>query len=131
MRRRRAEVGAKTTILGFYGLLPNVQLVVQDLKRPVDRLTFMLICAASDGGRFKVRPQLINPRGESAVMEGLPGELDVVLPANSKRQLLVITMTPLLFPGPGVYAFGLVVDPKQVYRENFDVIQGAVAAVPA
>ena len=124
----RPELAGKSTILGFYGLLPNVQLVVQDLKRPIDRLTFMLICEGSSAGKFMVRPQLLNAAGQAAVMEAIPKDMEVSLPGSAKRQLLVFTLSPLQFQGTGKYAFSLIVDSKEVYRDYFEVIQGTVVA---
>ncbi len=119
----RPEIAGKSTIIGFYGLLPEVELSVGDLTKPIDRLAFMLICSAGGSGTYEIVPQLLNPRGKEV---GKPSDpVTLTVPEIPGKRMFVFAFSALQFDGAGDYTFVLRVDRHALYSGKFHVRQGA------
>lgn len=118
----RQEVNRKTTILGFYGITPNVGILVRAFDQPIGRLAFVLLTEEiKEAGKFKLTPRLLRPDGEPLV--DLPA-LETEIAAPSFRTQLGFGFGSVKLPGPGIYSLVLLVDEKEHYRTSFSVEQG-------
>jgi hypothetical protein len=109
-------MGNKLTLLGFFGVLPGVQLLIADLSLP-SRLLFLFGVSGVDGP-FTAACQVVDPEGEIHFESAVSGEFDA-----TKRAILGTG-----FVGPlkreGDFRVLLLVDEKSIYESAFDVRQG-------
>jgi len=117
----RPEIGGKATILGFYGLIPGVEIKVRDLAQPIGPICFLIYCEPGTGN-FSVLPQLITAEGSILVAPDKPG--DISLNDPTKRAGLAFGFGPLVFPKAGTYSFVLRVQGQEHFRAPFKVELG-------
>lgn len=117
----RPEAGAKASILGFYGIIPGVEILVRDLKQPVGPLCFVMICDPG-GGNYSVTPQLVTSDGSVLVSPEKPGELSIV--ESTKTSLIAFGFGPLVFPKAGTYSFVLRIQGQETFRAPFKIELG-------
>lgn len=110
------------TLLGCYGITPDVVILVKDFGLPIRRLTFYLLGTKGEGS-FKVSTKFLNEVGD-VIFGGPEATMDVAFPGETKRFNMVATFDQLRFPGPGKYEFILLVDGQEHYRAKFEVDQG-------
>lgn len=116
----RPEMSNKLTILGFYGIVPNVVIRILDFKLPFDRLRFLFMAEGGDGS-FKVAFRLLNQKQE-AIFTSDP--LSVKAPSGMRYTNLAMGVDRFLFPGSGSYKVVVSFDGKDVYEAPFTVEQG-------
>jgi len=118
----RPELGGKSTILGFYGIAPNVDIRVPDVRLPIGGLTFFFVGGGGEGsGTLTLE-----------VKESLSGNLVIKVPsqlvniAHAERTVFPFVLTGLLlFPHAGRYMIRLLKDGNQIFRDTFLFSQGA------
>ena len=113
----RQEVTGKSLLLGFFGVAPDVEIVISGGQLFVERLAFMIMLApgAVDA---QVSFQIADDAGK-AVLQVAP-EL-VQLGEAGRRSSLLVQTRGLLFPQEGEYQFFVVVDGLAHYRTTFVV----------
>jgi len=122
----RPEVQGKSSILGFYGVAPNVNLVIQDPAKRVERLSFLLICEPGEGDH-KVSVRIENPRGEPILTTP---EADFSFPPAPQPVNLIIAIAPVLFPMVGRHRFVLFVRGNEQFHTFFDIQQAVLTKNP-
>jgi hypothetical protein len=119
----RQEVLGKWTLLGFFGVAPNVRVGIADFRQPI---TLCFVFAGDQYvGKVRVSVRVLSPSGAdvpggmSAEGEFLPGRLTSAffLPFQA------------VVPGQGQYTAVLTFNGQDIYRTTFEIIQGDVAAM--
>lgn len=118
----RPEPDYKLNILGFFGVTPDVAVLVEDLGQSVlqSPLLFLLGTGPTgEGGVYdKLDQVILNPDG--SVLIALPVTQPINLKANIPRAALGFQFTPG-FKYEGVHTFQLLLDGEVIYRTSFDV----------
>lgn len=122
----RPEVMGKSSILGFYGITPNVNLSIQDFAKPIERLSFLLICEPGDG-EHKVSVRIEGPKGEPVFTTP---EADFSFPPSPQPVNLVIAIAVILFSTVGRHEFVLLVRGSEKFRTSFDIQQANLTKHP-
>ncbi len=114
----RSEQRNLITLLGFYGVMPYVELAVQNFTGPV-RLAFLLV-GGPGSGSFNVSVRLVAPDGVPlSTPPSFPWNIDSTKP----RSNLGFGMIGMVLPQAGMYTFELLVEGegRPVYTNNFTV----------
>jgi len=122
----RIEGLGKSSILGFYGITPNVNLAIQDLTKPVERLSFLLICESGEGNH-KVSVKIEGPRGERILATP---EADFSFPSTLQPVNIVIAFPPVQFPTVGQHRFVLLVQGIEQFHTTLEIQQGGLSNIP-
>lgn len=122
----RPEVRGKFTILGLYGVAPDVQIRLKELGKRIERLSFQLLGTTPDETRkYLVKPEVVGPDGEVIQPpKDAPGFEFEVKKAEAGQFALSLTLPQVLFTREGTHAFVLKVDGEEHYRAEFSVAQG-------
>jgi len=119
----RQEVGRKQTLLGFFGVLPNVSILVPDFDKPIPRLCLLFITDPADG-KFHIESEIVDESGKRVIH--LPAaEIAMRARKVSKRVNLGLTVQFPQFSGPGLHELRLIADGEIVYRSSFEVGKGS------
>jgi hypothetical protein len=114
----RAEQGNKLTILGLYGISPDVDIIFGKLGTPT-RIMFLTVAARGEDHAYVVLPQVVNDKGE-VLAKGKPIELVIVKGANA---MFGFGFFPIAFPKEGLYFFELSFNGEST-RFSFRVREG-------
>lgn len=112
----RQEAGNKLTLLGFFGVLPGVQIIVTDRNAPT-RLLF-LFGARGEAGPQAVTCMIVAPNGRVHFDQQLRAEFD----ANGRAIMGAGVVGPLLQEGD--FRLSFLVDNAPIYEADFNVRQG-------
>jgi hypothetical protein len=115
----RQEVGNKLTILGFYGLLPDVHVHQSPWGVPVV-LTFLLgVGRNEEGGKYTLAAKVLAP-DRSILVETPPGE--ILVPRNKGEQgYFALGFSTITFQQPGQYTFVVDINGDRTYESSFSV----------
>jgi len=113
----RRERNNLSSILGFYGITPDVDIIVQRLGAPLGRLSFLLICGEG-GGHYRLAFRIISPTNETLI-DAPP--LDAEIRGNSPRYNLGLGINAIRFTAAGIYTMRLFTDNALVYETTFRV----------
>ena len=116
----RPEQNNKLSILGFFGISPTAQILVGDITKPIQQLTFMLITGKGEG-TFRVSFELKDEKGKALLTTP---ESEFKLPTPAQRNNWMIGLHLPAFQEEGFYYFVLRVDGKESYKAKFEVKQG-------
>lgn len=116
----RGELNGKLTILGFFGVCPNVDVQLSRMDQPAV-LTFLVTGPPGDGD-FAITFAVIDEADGRVVAE--TAELPFVARPNAVTNLAPTLM--LTFGRPGMYALRCVVNGAPHYRASFKVSQSAI-----
>ena len=117
----REERFRKLTILGLYGITPHVQIVIQDITKPLGPLTFILFGSGGEG-KYRTRPRIVSEQGEELI-QAPPIEIDIE-PRPSGSQNLILHIQMVRFPREGLYRFIVEADGESQYETTFLVRPG-------
>lgn len=120
----REERRGLISLLGFYGLTPDVDVLVQNFAAPgVMRVTFVFVGSGGEG-HFTMSLRLFKPDGVVLFESPGPGlPLDVVPP---RRANIGFNLVPgLRLPEPGTYRIELLADGEPVFQTTFAVRQAS------
>ena len=112
----RVEAAGKTTLLGFFGLTPHVEIRVGELNKPVERLTFVILTEPADNNQHKLQVELLDPSGHKFASLG-PADL----PAASRRLQLAFGFSAILFRAVGTHTVRIKIDDTNAFEGTFDV----------
>lgn len=120
----RLERRGLSSLLGFYGVAPNVEILVRSFDIPVQlqRLSFLLIGGPGEG-RFRLSFQILDDAGIVIVAPSEPVEREFKN-IRGKNQNYGIGIGGLTFPRAGTYYFKVLVDDKVEFETTFAVKQG-------
>ena len=118
----RQEKARKTSILGFFGLAPHVEIVIRDFNQPLERLAFLLMGGPGEG-TFSVSIDLLDPSGKQILPPPVPA-IQIPQIKSEKRSQFGFAIAPLKLTTPGEYTLRILVDGKLHYRVPFVTRQG-------
>lgn len=116
----RLEKGNKATILGFYGVAPDVAIKILDLKLPLQSIMFMFIGGEGEG-QFKITLQILNNDGVE--VKQLPGIDFNIEPPSARTSTIAFTLRNFTFGATGTYTVRLSVDGKVQYETTLEIQQ--------
>ena len=120
----RIERGNKATILGYYGITPDVRIGILEFEKPLNRLMFMFIGAEGEG-KFKTGIRILNPQGKE--QKQLPAlELDLAV-GHEKNSNIAIGLQNYQFHDLGRHRIQLIVDDEIKYETTVDIYKGSPA----
>lgn len=122
----RLEIQNKASIIGLYGLTPNVNISVRFPDRPIPRMSFLLGSGASVAvGVYRTRLQFLDPHGTD-LLKGLHD--DIISTVQSPIGInAILNCVPLPLNGFGLYRVIAVVNGKSDYNSELTVSQNASA----
>ncbi len=115
----RLESGGKASILGFYGIVPQVELGIVDFSKPLPKLCFIFIGGPGSGishVEFAVSGPSLRADAD------LPADISVE--QGGTRSVFIFAVNPIHFRGPGECRVTLRADGEQRYDNAFTVVQG-------
>lgn len=117
--------GRKATLVGFLGVLPNVEIYIADLKLPVRQIALLFMM--NRGGTTRVGLRIIDPNGTNI----LPPSYEAGIPVDAHEgSNLVVGLQGVSFPVPGKYSVQLIVENAAMYESTFQVFQGMLSDHP-
>jgi len=117
----RLERRRLATLIGFYGVTPNVHILVRELNLPLERLTFFMMGERGEG-QYQVRAQILNEEGNVITQSQ---EMSMVIRDPAREVNLGTVFYGVRFQRPGRFNLTLVVDGETHYQTSFEVSQGS------
>jgi hypothetical protein len=121
----RPELGNKATVLGFFGLAPDVDIVLPSLPATV-QLCFMLLTGEGNGQTYAGVISISAPDGKQLAKAEMP---EIAVPATTPeatgRGILVIGFPSVTFSLPGEHTLMFSVDGNMNYQNKFLVRNNA------
>lgn len=121
----KPDQGNKVNILGYYGVLPRVRIILERWDRPLDTLTF-LVSTHGLTKPFSAQLRLFNPNGttliNSVMVTGEP------VSDNVSTSAIAFAFPMLRFQQQGEYRVQVLIDNLQAYDESF-LVQSSRPAV--
>lgn len=117
----REERYRKITVLGLYGITPDVEIALQDITKPIP-ITFMLFGGPGEG-KYRVRPRLVSEQGVELIQVN-PYEIEFPPGTSVGGHNLMINIPVIKFPGRGLYRFILEIDGQSHYETSFRIRPG-------
>ena len=114
----RSEVGNKLSFMGVFGQFPTVDIVVDDLKKPITRLAFVLMTHGGNG-KFNITSQLKKPNGE---LKDNKTQL-VAEFATDKTAILVFVTNNFVAEVSGKFQFIVMADREKLFEDSFTIRQ--------
>jgi hypothetical protein len=118
----RPEAQGKHAILGFFGLLPDVNIKLKEIGKPVARLAF-LVNVGGGPGKYNLKFSVVGPDKKKpfpdVTLEGVEIKSD-----PTARTLVVFNMIGLVFAKEGPYTVKMIHGNKAFYESTFSVEQG-------
>lgn len=119
----RFEANRKAILLGFYGVMPNVSIKIQDFNLPMGQLTFVLFSESpKSGGSFKLEVNILDSK-DNPIIPPQPGSTTIV-PSKATESRLVFAFQMIHFKQPDDYYLNLKIDGKSHYKEKFHILEG-------
>lgn len=116
----RLEKYNKLSLLGYYGVLPNVEVHLQTWGGAIEKLLFLMSLRGGEG-TFKATANVLNPDGTSLVVAA---DAPLVIDKSDAASLGTFTFVGLVFKQKGQHTFQLLIDGKEAYRNTFNVDAG-------
>jgi hypothetical protein len=113
----RREHGNKLSILGFYGLAPDVEVILAEWGKSI-MLSFVF-AASSETGTFPFTPSVLNPDGSPLIEGGSPTEVKVPEAGHGERLIFGLAFLPITFTQEGTHILRLVSNDKTTYETTF------------
>ncbi|MEO6334678.1 MAG: hypothetical protein ABIO91_06800 [Pyrinomonadaceae bacterium] len=117
----RPEAQGKQAILGFFGLLPDVNIKLKEIGKTLPRLAF-LMNIEGDAGKYKFKFTLLGP-DKKKVFDVPQLEMEL-LEDKSRRALAVFIVQGLTLKTEGLYTVRMANKNKAFYESTFRVDQG-------
>lgn len=118
----RAEEGGKLSLLGFFGIAPNVEISVQNLDLPIPNLAFVFLGAAyqpmSTDLPFEIQIRVSDPQ-DGLVFETPPVSLTAPSPGN--RTTVAASIGNVRVRAAGRYRVSLLVNGQPQTERTFDI----------
>jgi len=116
----RPELSNKLTLLGFFGITPNVEVRLGTVSLPVDELTFILIGSVSgSAGSAEVAFELFDWSDSSIFSVSKSHDIKPV-----ERSNFIFNVRSLKFPHTGRYKIRMRVDGRVIYNTDFLISEG-------
>lgn len=115
-------MGGKLSVLGFFGVCPNVEVGVPRLDHPTF-LTFLVSGDAGEGS-FTGAAAVVDEANERVI----GATADMPFTALPNRLTVLAPTLMLVFGRSGQYSLRVFVNQQEQFRATFRVIQGATEA---
>lgn len=122
----RIEARQLVSLLGFYGVAPDVEIAIRNFGAPIERLAFYIGAKGeSDGQLHRYSLEVREPGGSLVVgpaetaPEGQPPP-----PGVNIKIAFIFTTINMATPRSGVYSIVIKVDGKEHYKSSFIIRQG-------
>jgi hypothetical protein len=116
----RPELGSKATLMGFFGIAPDVNIVIPSLPAQIT-LAFLMMCGTGDGSKHDGKIAVLAPDGTQIALAAIPLlQIPPASPANS-RGAIVASFPSLPIASGGKYTLKLSVDDRPFYSTSFRV----------
>lgn len=111
------------SLIGFYGITPNVDIFIKDFNLPIERLCFLLMAGPGGTGTNTLSGRVVDGSGKEVITFGEFQGPDL---ADTKmfRQSFALAVLGPKFSGPGTCTFTLLVNDKVHYETTFNLKQG-------
>lgn len=127
----RLELENKASIMGLYGLTPNVSIAVQFPDRPIPRLSFLLASGLPVPlGMYRTRLKFIDPSGVN-LFENSDDEILSEVRNVPSGINVIFTWAPLPLNDFGIYKVIAVVNGKDDYASELTISQDLSVTSPA
>jgi|SRR5882762_873824 len=113
----RQEILNKYTILGFFGIAPNVKISIRDFKLPVTICFFF--CGTTAGGRLRVSVTLSDRSGR-LIPNKIPQPPETMFDPSKPVTFFALFFEGI-FPGPGEFKISLMIDDREHYSTFFSL----------
>lgn len=124
----RVEERGKATLLGFYGISPDVTILLPAFPAAFAQLAFYLLGGYGQGD-FDISTRLVDEVG-AVVMETPMAHVVIAPPPGEISINLNIQLTGVNLPRPGTYRFSLIVNGEEHSSATFRVRQAPPAVPP-
>ena len=121
----RQEPRGLSTLLGFYGVLPNVEVIVRDFTQPA-RLGFLFLGGPGDG-QFQIRTRIRSSQGQEVMATP---DLNLTIPPGPRVNIALQLLPGPVLPGADTYQVELLVGGGLVYTSTFLVRQAGPGELP-
>lgn len=115
------EANGKALIVGFYGMLPHVQIGVTYPSAPIPRMGFLLISGpAVPAGKYRITLSLKDPQGKELLgLSGLVPPIDQTVGAEPFNAIVFLQPMPL--NGVGSYTVTAMVNGKPDFSGKLSI----------
>ncbi len=114
----RPEAVGKTTILGFFGVLPQVTIQVVRLDQPLPQLSFVVQSDEPEAaGEANLRIVIYSPDGTELISLEYPK----VQWRHGKKMLVAFNIVPFPISGAGRYTVHFEIDGVRSYESAFSI----------
>lgn len=117
----RPEMHGKYSILGFFGLLPHVNIKLKEMGKALAKLVF-LMNIEGEPGKYKLKFSLIGPDKKKIVSMPI-GEMEIT-DSGSQRSMAAVNLAGLVFGKKGLYKIQMSYKNEVFYEKSFRVEQG-------
>ncbi len=121
----RPEQARKVTLLGFLGICPDVELKVLDFEKPLEAISFLVICDAAGVGTFPAKVEIKDPAGKGLLPA--PFTRTAEIPQSIVRVNIGLSVQQLKLSGPGTYTLEVSFDNLPPVQFSFRIAQGTPA----
>jgi hypothetical protein len=121
----RQESRGLSTLLGFFGVLPHVEVIVRDFAQPV-RLGFLFLGGPGDG-QFQVRLRIRTSQGQEVMATG---NLAMAVAPGTRTNIALQLMPGPVLPGSDTYRVELLNGTDVAYTSTFVVRQAGPGELP-
>jgi len=112
----RPEILEKWTLLGFFGVTPNVWVRISDFTKPVT-LCFVFV-GGECVGKLHVAIRVVAPSGAN-----IPGGSEAIGEFVPEKKMSAFYMAfQGVMPGPGRYSVVMVLNGQDVYQTTFELL---------
>ncbi|HYQ86143.1 MAG TPA: hypothetical protein VES59_02765 [Bacteroidota bacterium] len=112
----RSEVGHKVSLMGVFGALPDVEILMKDLTIPIAKLTFVLLLHEGEGD-FRLSSSIKTPDGRTLS----PVSQQTLTIPKGKRVNLAVMVPNFIANEAGTFTFTLNADKEKIYESSFKI----------
>lgn len=112
----RVEAGNKATLLGFYGVLPTVRIILKEWDKPLEKITF-LISRYGATRQYSAQFKIINPDATTLATSNVVTATPA--PDESSSSAVGFSFPMLTFRQEGKHGVEVLIDNQAVYHSTF------------
>jgi hypothetical protein len=112
----RLELLNKSSLVGLYGMLPYVEIIVPHPEQPIEKLVFMFMSGtAVPAARYRFRLSVKGPSGKELIPVPQP---ETVMDAKAAPVNVVLGCVPFQLAGAGMYRISVIVNEREDLSER-------------
>ncbi len=117
----RREVGNKLTLLGFFGILPGLKILLTPDEKSV-KLVFLPVFGKGSG-ECLITSRVLTPQRDLLVTGST---YSLTFDPEVEGTAAVFVFSSLKLEAQGDYSFQLMTGEKEIYRASFNIIRGQI-----